>query len=104
MSLELLNEHLLVHIISFLEIRDILNMEQSNKNLKTFIKQYQNIIWGNFNKISKFPRIVIYDDNYNYQFKNYTFSLHCPLINIRDKFKIAYQSHQNYLENKLSTL
>lgn len=97
MSLELLNEHLLVHIISFLEIKDILNLEQSNKNLKSFTIQYQNIIWGNFNKISKFPKIVIYDGNYNYQFKNYTFSINCPQINIKEKFKIAYKSHQKYL-------
>ena len=97
MNLELLNEHLLVHILSFLQIKDIINLEHTNKNLKTFIKKYQNIIWENFYKISKFPKIVIHNGNYNYQFKNYTFSMNCPQINIKEKFKIAYKSHKNYL-------
>lgn len=98
MSLKLLDDHLIIYTLKFLNITDILRLEQTNKEFKKIIDQHQNIIWNNFYKFSKLPLIIINNNNFNYKFPNYTFSMDCPNINIRDKYKIAVNSHKLYLE------
>ena len=100
MSLKLLDDHLIIYTLKFLNITDILRLEQTNKEFKKIIDQNQNIIWNNFYKVSKYPEIIIHSNSLNYKFPNYTFSMDCPNINIRDKYKIAVNSHKLYLEKK----
>ena len=98
MSLKILDDNLIIYILKFSDIPSILSLEQTNKEFKKIIYQHQNIIWNNFYKVSKYPEIIIHSNSFNYKFPNYTFSIDCPNINIRDKFKTAVKSHKLYLE------
>jgi len=93
-----LNYHLIIHILSYLNITDICKLEQTNNKMKLLINEYQNVIWDNFYKVSKYPQVIIHNDNFNYKFQNYTFSINCNSINIRDKYKMAINAHKNYLD------
>jgi len=92
-----LNHHLIIHIVSYLNAVDICKLEQTNKNMKFLIKEHQNIIWNNIYYNSKIPKIFSNNNSYNYKFKNYTLSLCLDNVNLKDKYKIAINSYNHYL-------
>ena len=85
-----------------INLKDILNLEQVNNNIGKIIKRNENHVWKSIYKNIKFPLIVIYNENYNYKFNNYTFSINFPKKSLKDKLKIAYKSYENHLNVKLS--
>ena len=98
---KLLPDNLIINLINFLDLRDILNLEQVNNNFGKIIKRNENHVWKSIYKNIKFPLIVIYNENYNYKFNNYTFSINFPKKSLKDKLKLAFNSHQEYLNKKL---
>ena len=92
-----LDYHLIIYIMSYLQVDDICRFEQTNKFLKNIVNQHQNIIWNNIYLNSKYPLIFNNSNGYNFKFKNYTLSLCLDNINMKDKYKIAIKSYNHYL-------
>ena len=99
---KLLPDNLIINLINFLDLKDILNLEQVDHDFNKVIKKNENHVWKSIYKNIKFPKIIIYDENYNYKFNNYTFSINFPKKCLKDKLKIAYKSYEDHLNVKLS--
>ena len=98
---KLLPDNLIINLMNFLDFREVLNLEQVNKNFSQIVRRNETHIWKSIYKNIKFPIVVIYNENYNYKFNNYTFSINFPKKSLKDKLKLAFNSHQEYLNKKL---
>ena len=83
--------------MSFLDLNDILFLQIANKDLKNIMLNNKNIIWNSIYDNSKEPEIIIKDESYNFQFKNYTLSTNLNNMNLEEKYKLAINSHKKYL-------
>ena len=97
MSFHKLPEYLIIHLLSFLNLNDILVLQSSNKEIKNVMLKNKNIVWNLIYKNSRFPKIVVKDESFNFQFKNYTLSTNLSNLNLEEKYKLALNSHKNYL-------
>ena len=96
---------LLITIIEFLKPDECLNLEVVSKNINYKIKNNNDLIWSLINLYSSQPKVVksVNGMNYNYQWKNYTLSIHSEKHNLKDNFRIALESRNNYLQkNQIS--
>ena len=101
MKFDILPNYLILSIIEFLEPKDILKISNINKLLFNITNKHEYIIWNIiYINSKKNPKIVVSDkNNYNFQFKNYTLSISSDRFDLKEKYKIATTSHNNYLIN-----
>ena len=96
---------LLITIIEFLKPDECLNLEVVSKNINYKINNNNDLIWSLINLHSSQPKVVtsVNGMNYNYQWQNYTLSIHTEKKNLKDNFRIALEGRNKYLlKNQIS--
>ena len=99
MNFENLPNYVKFSIIEFLEPQEIFKMSKVGKSISDLINKNEPIVWSIiYNNSKNNPKIVVSSkNNYNFQFNNYTFSISSTKFDLKQKYKIAKSSHQNYL-------